>query len=78
MRKDAGELEISLQLVEGIHKPLLAVSSMTKNGHEVILADKSPRIVLSSGGIIPMKFTQGTDEIEILVQHPGFTLPSHP
>ena len=75
---DTAELEISFQVVEGIHKPLLAVSSMTKNGHEVIFSEKNPRIVLSSGGIIPMKFTQGTYEIEILVQRPGFTRPSHP
>ena len=74
--KDKDELEISFQVVEDVHKPLLAVSSIVEQGHEVIFAKDSARILLSSGVSIPMRYLNGTYELDIWVKNPGFTRPS--
>ena len=74
--KDKEELEISFQVVEDVHKPLLAVSSIVEQGHEVIFAKDSARILLSSGVSIPMRYLNGTYELDIWVKNPGFTRPS--
>ena len=56
-----------------MHKPLLAVSAITKQGHSVAFAEKDSHILLSSGGKLPMRHVHGTYEIDISVKNPGFT-----
>ena len=71
--KMTDELEISFQVVEDVHKPLLAVSSIVKQGHQVVFAETDSHIALSNGVKIPMKFVNGTYELDIWVKNPGFT-----
>ena len=71
--KQTEELEIPLQVVEDVHKPLLAVSAITKQGHRVVFAKEDLHILLSSGGKLPMRHVHGTYEIDIFVNNPGFT-----
>ena len=66
------ELELDFQVVTDVHKPLLAVSSVVRRGHEVIFSEKNPRIVLSNGETIPMRHQNGTYEVDIWVQKPSF------
>ena len=74
---DRDELEIpSFQVVEDVHKPLLAVSSIVKQGHEVVVAEVDANILLSSAKTIPMRHVQGTYELDIWVKNPGFPQPS--
>ena len=40
--KATEELEIAFQVVEDVHKPLLAVSAITKQGHSVVFAEEIP------------------------------------
>ena len=70
------ELQISFQVVQGVQKPLLAVSSMVKLGHEVVFSEANPRIVLSSGQVVPMRAAHGTFELDVYVKKPGFTRQS--
>ena len=65
------ELEISFQVVQDVQKPLLAVSAIVKQGHQVVFSDK-PHILLSTGSQIPLKYTQGTCELDICAKNPGF------
>ena len=51
--KSKDELDISFQVVEDVHKPLLAVSSIVKQGHKVVFAEKDAHIDLKGGGTIP-------------------------
>ena len=67
------ELEIAFQVVEDVHKPLLAVSAITKQGHSVVLAEENSHMFLKSGGKLPMRHVHGTYEIDICVKNPGFT-----
>ena len=70
------ELDIVLQVVEDVHKPLLAVSSIVRQGHKLTFAKQKFHIRLSSGGQIPMGFQNGTYELEIFVKRPGFSRQS--
>ena len=76
--KQNEELEIAFQIVEDVHKPLLAVSAITKQGHSVVFADEDSHILLKSGGKLPMRHVHGTYEIDIAVKNPGFTGQSRP
>ena len=71
--KQAEELEIAFQVVEDVHKPLLAVSAITKQGHAVGFAEENSHILLKSGGKLPMRHVHGTYEIDIIVKNPGVT-----
>ena len=70
--KDSDELEMAFQVVEDVHKPLLAVSSIVKQGHDVIFSLADPHILLSSGTKMPMRYTNGTYEVDIYVKKPVF------
>ena len=72
------ELEFAFQVVEDVHKPLLAVSAINKQGHSVIFADEDSHILLKSGGKLPIRHVHGTYEIDIFVNNPGFTVQSRP
>ena len=50
---------MSFQVVENVHKPLLAVSKLVEAGQEVIFSKTKPRIVLSNGDIVPMSCREG-------------------
>ena len=71
--KQTEELEIAFQFVEDVHKPLLAGSSITKQGHSVVFADEDSHILLKSGGKLPIRHVHGTYEIDIFVKNPGLT-----
>ena len=71
--KATEELEIAFQVVEDVHKPLLAVSAITKQGHSFVFAEEDSHILLRSGGKLPMRHVHGTYEIDIFVKNPGFT-----
>ena len=75
--KPSDELEIAFQ-VEEVHKPLLAVSAITKQGHSVVFAETDSHILLKGGGKLPMRNVHGTYEIRIFVKNPGFTGQSRP
>ena len=77
-REGNGELEIAFQVVEYVHKPLLAVSAITKRGYSVVFAEEVSHILLRSGGKLPMRHVHGTYEIHIFVKNPGFTGQSRP
>ena len=49
-KKSDDELDLVFQVVEHVHKPLLAVSSIVRQGHKVIFAEEDSHILLSSGG----------------------------
>ena len=72
----SNELELSAQVVEGVHKPLLAVSSVTAQGHQVIFAAQYSHILLKSGEKLPMRVENGVYEIDIWVRSLGSTKPS--
>ena len=74
--KATEELEIAFQVVEDVHKPLLAVSAITKQGHSVVFAEENSHILLSNGGKLAMRHVHGTYEIDIFVKNPGFTRQS--
>ena len=46
--KSPNELDISFHVVEDVHKPLLAVSSIVKQGHKVVFAEDDAHIALKS------------------------------
>ena len=73
--KAKDELEIAFQVVEDVHKPLLAVSSVVKQGHQVVFSEVDAHIALSNGVKIPMRHVNGTYELDIWVKNPGFTRP---
>ena len=73
--KEVEELEIAFQVVEDVHKPLLAVSSIVRQGHQVVFAEKDAHILLTSGVKLPMRHCNGTYEIDVWVKKPGFTRP---
>ena len=78
IEKAIEEPEIASQVMEDVHKPLLAVSAITKQGHSVIFAVDDSHIFLKSGGKLPMRHVHGTYEIDIFVKNPGFTGQSRP
>ena len=69
---DKQELEFAFQVVEDVRKPLLAVSSIVKQGHKVVFAEVRAHILLSSGKEIPMRHVQGTYELDMWVNNPSF------
>ena len=71
--KAKDELEIAFQVVEDIHKPLLAVSSIVAQGHKVVFAEKDAHILLTSGVSIPMRHVNGTYELDVWIKNPGST-----
>lgn len=71
--KATEELEIAFQVVKDVHKPLLAVSAITKQGHSVVFAEEDSHILLRNGGKLPLRHVHGTYEIDIYVKNPGFT-----
>ena len=62
-----GELNIAFQVVE-VHKPLLAVSSLTAQGHKVVFADRDDHILLRSGEKLPLRNLNGVYELDIWVR----------
>ena len=73
---DKQELEIAFEVVEDVHKPLLAVSSIVEQGHKVVFAKVGAHILLSNGKEIPMRHVQGTYQLDIWVKNPGFARQS--
>ena len=67
------ELDISFQVVEDVHKPLLAVSSIGKQGHKVVFAKEDAHIALKGGGTIPMRHLNGTYELDTWIKNTAFT-----
>ena len=63
-----GELNIACQVVE-VHKPLLAVSSLTAQGHKVIFAHQDDHIVLSNNEKLPLRNVNGVFELDVWVKH---------
>ena len=63
-----GELNIAFQVVE-VHKPLLAVSSLTAQGHRVIFADQDDHILLSNNEKLPLRNVNGVFELDVWVKH---------
>ena len=70
------ELELACQVVEDVHKPLLAVSSITAQGHQVVFGKEESYILLSSGEKLAMRNENGVYELDIWVKSSGFTRPS--
>ena len=62
-------LLMSFQVVQ-VHKPLLAVSSLVKAGHDVIFKATDPHVILSSGEKISINCNGGTYEIEVWIENP--------
>ena len=50
--KATEELDIAFQVVEDVHKPLFAVSAITKQGHSVVFAEVDSHILLKRRGQI--------------------------
>ena len=71
-----GELELACQVVEDVHKPLLAVSSITAQGHQVVFGKDESYIKLNSGEKLIMRNDNGVYELDIWVKSSGFTRPS--
>ena len=63
---------VSFQVIE-VHKPFLAVSRLVETGHKSLFDKVDPDILLSTGEKVGMTCVGGTYEIEILIEHPGFT-----
>ena len=59
-------------MVEDVHKPLLAVSSIVKQGHKVVFAEEDARIALKGGGAISRRHVNGTYELDIWIKKPVF------
>ena len=74
--KSHDELDLVFQVAENVRKPLLPVSSIVRQGHKVIFAEEDSHILLSSGGQIPVRYQNGTYELDICVNNPGFTRQS--
>ena len=74
--KATEELEMAFQVVEDVHKPLLAVSSIVKQGHDVIFSLKEPHTRLSSGSKLPMRYVNGTFELDVYIKKLAFTRQS--
>ena len=71
--KSKDELDISFRVVEDVHKPLLAVSSIVKQGHKVVSAEEDAHIALKGGGTYPMRHVNGTYELDIWIKKPVFS-----
>ena len=76
--KATEEFEIAFQVVEEVHKLLLAVSAIAKQGHSVVFADEDSHILLNSGNKLQMRHVHATYDIDIFVKNPGFTEQSRP
>ena len=63
-----GELNIAFQVVE-VHKPLLAVSSLTAQGHRVVFAEQDDHILMSSGEKLPLRNLNGVYELDVWIKH---------
>ena len=70
------ELELCCQVVESVQKPLLAVSSVTAQGHQVVFARGHSHILLSNGEKLPMRNENGVYDIDIWVKSTGFSRQS--
>ena len=73
LKKSKDELGISFQVVEDVQKPLLAVSSIVKQGHKVAFAEEDAHVALKGGGTIPMRHINGAYELGIWIKTPVFT-----
>ena len=71
---DTSSMLMSFQVVE-VHKPLLAVSRLVENGHQVNFSKDDPHILLSTGVKMPMRCNLGTYEVDVWIPKPGFTGP---
>jgi hypothetical protein len=69
------ELNIAFQVVE-VHKPLLAVSSITAQGHQVVFKDGDDHIALANGEKLPLRNVNGVFELDVWIKRdpgaPGF------
>ena len=68
MNEKIGELNIAFQVVE-VQKPLLAVSSLTAQGHRVIFAEQDDHILMSSGEKLPLRNLNGVYELDVWIKH---------
>ena len=71
--KSKDELDMSFQVVEDVYKTLLAVSSIVKQGHKVVLAEEDAHIAPKGAGTIPMRHANGTYELDMWIKRPVFT-----
>ena len=71
-----GELELCCQVVESVQKPLLAVDSVTAQGHQVFFVAMNRHIMLSSGDKLTMRNENEVYEIDMMVKSLGFTRQS--
>ena len=62
-----GELNIAFQVVE-VHKPLLAVSSLTAQGHKVVFAEADDHILLANDVKMPLRNTNGVYELDVWIK----------
>ena len=63
-----GELSIAFQVVE-VHKPVLAVSSLTAQGRKVIFSDRDDHILLKSGEKLALRNVNGVFELDVWMKH---------
>ena len=70
--KPQDELDIVPQIVDYVHKPVLAVSSIVHQGHKVIFAEEDSHILVSSGSQMPVRYQNGTYDFDTFVKNPGF------
>ena len=61
--KSKDELDISFQALEDVNKPLMAVSSIVKQGHKVVFAEEDAHIAPKGGGTMPTRLVNGTYEL---------------
>ena len=71
---DKTSLIMSFQVVE-VHEPLLAVSKLVENGHQVVFDKDKPHIKLLDRTKVPMTCNMGTYEVEVFICNPGFAGP---
>ena len=71
--KSKDELDISCHVMVDVHKPLLAVSSIVKQGRKVVSAEEELHTTLKLGGAIPMRHVNGTYKLDIWIKKPVLT-----
>ena len=67
--KSTDYLDIAFQVIEDVHKPLLAVSKIVEAGNSVIFSQDDPHIQIKDGPKLPLKLVGGTYELEMWVKN---------
>ena len=66
---------MAFQVVD-VHKPLLSVASIAKQGHKAMLSNDESYIELAGGGRLPLCEKDGVSELEVPVRSPEFARPN--